>query len=54
MYLRVCPKVVRGANIGGFLLLHVECLCTKIYSTPDMYLSTKILYPIIFSNYQLR
>jgi hypothetical protein len=31
--LRVCSKIIRGANIRGFLLLHVKCLCTKIHST---------------------
>jgi hypothetical protein len=28
LYLRVCSKIIRGANIRGFLLLHVKCLCT--------------------------
>jgi hypothetical protein len=32
-----CWKIIRGANIRGFLLLHVKCLCTKIYSTPCMF-----------------
>jgi hypothetical protein len=26
LYLRVCSKIFRGANIRGFLLLHVKCL----------------------------
>jgi hypothetical protein len=28
LHLRVCSKIIRGANIRGFLLLHVKCLCT--------------------------
>jgi hypothetical protein len=45
LYLRVCSKIIRGANIRGFLLLPVKCLCTKIHSTPGMYneMSTKNL-----------
>jgi hypothetical protein len=35
--LRFCRKIIRGANIRGFSLLHVKCLCTKIHSTPCMY-----------------
>jgi hypothetical protein len=27
LYLRVCSKIIRGANIREFLLLHVKCLC---------------------------
>jgi hypothetical protein len=38
LYLRFCWKIIRGANIRGFLLLHVKCLCTKIHSTPGMWL----------------
>jgi hypothetical protein len=36
LYLMFCWKIIRGANIRGFLLLHVKCLCTrtKIHSTP--------------------
>jgi hypothetical protein len=33
----VLGKIIRGANIRGFLVLHVKCLCTKIHSTPCMY-----------------
>jgi hypothetical protein len=34
--IRLCSKIIRGANIPEFLLLHVKCLCTKIHSTPGM------------------
>jgi hypothetical protein len=32
LYLIVYSKIIRGANIRGFLLLHVKCLYTKIHS----------------------
>jgi hypothetical protein len=35
-YLKFCSKIIRGANILGFLLLHVKCLCIKIHSTPGI------------------
>jgi mannose/fructose/N-acetylgalactosamine-specific phosphotransferase system component IIC len=36
LYLRVCSKIIRGANIRGFSLLHVKCLCSKNHSTPGI------------------
>jgi hypothetical protein len=50
LYLIFCWKIIKGANIRGFLLLHVKCLCIKIHSTPCIiYQGTDIL-PEFFSS----
>ncbi|CAH1373504.1 unnamed protein product [Tenebrio molitor] len=38
----VCSKIIRGASIGGFLLLNVKCTRTKIHSTPGIYIGMSL------------